>query len=62
MCKYVVRVKFKAQSESPQLITFDDAEAMEKRVAELQNTDTVAALQVFNLAHTLARTERWEKT
>lgn len=60
MCYAVVRVKYKAQGEQPQLIPFQDQEALDKRIGELQATDTVAAIQVFNLARTYQRTEEWK--
>lgn len=60
MCKLVLRIRYRAASESPQLITFETEDEMQARIADLQKLDTVASVQVFRLSEVVQRVEQWE--
>lgn len=59
MCSHIVRVKYKAQGESPQMMTFDTSGAALERIAELQKLDTIAEIKLFGLVGVTRRTETW---
>lgn len=59
MCQLILRVKYKAAGEGRQLLEFDDDDALDKRLTELKQLDTIASLTIYRAAGRILRTETW---
>lgn len=62
MCSFVCRVRYRAQGEAAQLLSFESREALQARLDELLKLDTVASVMLFIPWATHEKIERIEVT
>lgn len=60
MCTRILRIAYRANSEPPQLLPFDDDETADKRLAELLALDTVESVTEFARTKKHRRATVWE--
>lgn len=62
MCHAVIEVRYRNKTEQDQLIAITDAEALAKRLSDLQALETVERVRVFMPRQTNQRVSTWEVT
>lgn len=62
MCVAVLEVRYRNKTEPDQLIAITDAEALSKRVSDLQTLETVERVRIFMPRQTNQRVITWEVT
>lgn len=62
MCVAVLEVRYRNKTEPDQLIAIADAEALSKRVSDLQSLETVERVRIFMPRQTNTRRITWEVT
>ncbi len=60
MCELIARIKYKAASESPVLIPFENEDAANTRIDELLKLDTVASVKLYKPHRVIERVEGWK--
>jgi hypothetical protein len=62
MCYAIVEVEYRAASSSNQMIYLNDEEALEQRLATLQNNEQVERIRIFTPSKTLTRITTWSES
>lgn len=62
MCHAVIEVRYRNKTEPDQLIAIADADALSKRVSDLQALETVERVRIFMPRQTNQRVSTWEVT
>lgn len=60
MCIAVLEVRYRNKTESDQLLPMADAEAMNNRIRQLKDLDTVERIRVFLPGETHKRVSEWK--
>lgn len=62
MCYAIVEVTYRAATSSNETIKFNDEEALEQRLATLQNNEQVERIRIFTPSKTFTRTTTWSES